>query len=177
MRGSTRKNAAETYEGALCKKCKTTARLKTSGKCVECRRATGRKSWAKKLPSRLRHWTVALLNRARKGSKLRGHPPPSITREWIEEQLETHPNCYYTGVPLVPPSHDEHAGQRCPWAPSLDRIDNAKGYTPENVRITSWLWNNLRGDLPVEVAFDHLHQMARCIVFGRTPKYVKNPAA
>ncbi len=43
----------------------------------------------------------------------------------------------------------EHAGGiigRNPYSPSLDRIDNSKGYTKDNVRIISWRANALKSD-------------------------------
>lgn len=172
-----RTNQAETYQGPPCRKCGATAYAKADDKCIACRRETGRRSWARKLPSRMKHWADVLINQARKRCRERGHPPPTITRAWIEEQLEIYSNCYFTGVPLIPPPHDVHAGQRCPWAPSLDRIDNSKSYTPENTRVTSAFWNHFRGDLPEDVAFKHLHQMARCIVYGRTPRTLKTSEA
>ena len=32
-----------------------------------------------------------------------------------------------------------------PWAPSLDRLDNSKGYTLDNVRLVCWAFNLARG--------------------------------
>ena len=32
-----------------------------------------------------------------------------------------------------------------PWAPSIDRIDSAKGYTPGNVQLVSWIYNQCKG--------------------------------
>lgn len=47
-------------------------------------------------------------------------------------------------------------GGRIPNSPSLDRVDNSKGYTPENSRIISWLANGRKGDLTME-QIDRLH--------------------
>ncbi len=97
--------------------------------------------WVEKDPERAKQlhkastnrlWPMKLMCGARAASKQRGHSPPTITKAWIEEQFIKSPVCPYTGVPLVPPNLDAWAGRRCPWAPSLDRIDCSEGYTPEN---------------------------------------------
>lgn len=36
------------------------------------------------------------------------------------------------------------------WAPSLDRINNALGYVPGNVRVISWQANYVKGNMTVE---------------------------
>lgn len=40
------------------------------------------------------------------------------------------------------------------WKPSLDRIDNSKGYTPDNIRIVAWIINHSRGELTTEEFID-----------------------
>jgi len=75
-----------------------------------------------------------MLADARGNSKKRGHQPPSITREWIVDQINK--GCSLTGLPLVvdgPPQHSR--------APSLDRIDNSRPYTPDNTRVVCWAIN------------------------------------
>ncbi len=37
------------------------------------------------------------------------------------------------------------AGKRVDSSPSIDRIDNSKGYTKDNIRIISWRANKLKG--------------------------------
>ena len=48
--------------------------------------------------------------------------------------------CPAFGVPLI------RADGRFTNSPSLDRLDNTKGYTPDNIRIISWRANTLKGD-------------------------------
>ena len=40
-------------------------------------------------------------------------------------------------------------GQRIDNSPSLDRIDNLKGYTKENVIVVSWRANNIKSDASI----------------------------
>lgn len=50
--------------------------------------------------------------------------------------------CPVLGIPLV-----THAGKgKQPDSPSIDRIDNSKGYVPGNVWIISWRANDLKKD-------------------------------
>ena len=70
-----------------------------------------------------------------------------ITVADIEEMLAPM-TCSATGLPL---SWD-HDGDstRNPWAPSIDRIDCARGYVPGNVRVVCTLYNIARSDFPDE---------------------------
>jgi len=36
------------------------------------------------------------------------------------------------------------------WRPSIDRIDNSKGYSKNNIRIVAWICNRIRGELLTE---------------------------
>jgi hypothetical protein len=54
--------------------------------------------------------------------------------------IPTH--CPVLGIPL----EIGGAGRFNPRAPSLDRIDNSKPYTPDNVMIISWRANRLKAD-------------------------------
>lgn len=46
--------------------------------------------------------------------------------------------CSVTGISL---SWTWDGQDKNPWGPSLDRIDNAKGYTVDNVRVVCWIFN------------------------------------
>lgn len=56
----------------------------------------------------------------------------NISAEWIEKKLKKG-TCELTGLPFdFTPSKNTHFNK---YAPSLDRIDSAKGYTTDNVRV------------------------------------------
>lgn len=40
---------------------------------------------------------------------------------------------------------------RGPWLPSVDRLDNSRGYVLDNVRIVCWAYNSMRGEWDDEV--------------------------
>jgi hypothetical protein len=61
-----------------------------------------------------------------------------LTRDWVEEKLNAG-RCEVTGIPLELDKPDGYA--LYPWAPSIDRIDSAKGYTQENCRMVVWAYN------------------------------------
>lgn len=78
---------------------------------------------------------VALWTAAKKRTK-----EFSITLEFVIDLVENAPDaCPYTGVPFDYSTPEK--GARNPWAPSLDRIDSTKGYTPDNVEIVSTWYN------------------------------------
>jgi hypothetical protein len=103
---------------------------------------------------RSRRWRVNnpskyLLCRCIASAKIRGQEC-TITVEYIEALLAPMV-CSATGLPLSL----EHGGDsaRNPWAPSVDRLDNSKGYVPGNVRVVCWAFNMMRCDFPDEVVF------------------------
>lgn len=69
----------------------------------------------------------------------------TLTLEQVEAMLAPM-TCSVTGLSL----RLEHNGPSFanPWAPSIDRIDNARGYEPDNVRVVCWAYNCMRGDFP-----------------------------
>lgn len=81
-----------------------------------------------------------LLRSAQKRAKDRG-TECTITREWVVEKLRAGV-CELTGLPLI---FVTGLG-RSAFSPSIDRIDQTKGYTPENSRVILTAVNIGRGE-------------------------------
>jgi hypothetical protein len=60
--------------------------------------------------------------------------------------------CPVLGIPLF-----FTVGRRTNNTPSIDRINNRKGYTPENIVVVSWRANDLKRDM----TYDELQRLAR----------------
>lgn len=83
-----------------------------------------------------------LLNQCRAHARQRDHQC-TITVEMIEEMLAPM-LCSATGLPLS--WEWEDSATRRPWATSVDRLDNALGYVPGNVRVVCVLYNQMRSN-------------------------------
>lgn len=82
-----------------------------------------------------------LLATARRNSKARGHPAPSLSLRTCIRKLEAG-TCEVTGLPF-----DLSGGlRRGPFAPSLDRINSARPYTGGNTKLVLWAINSANGD-------------------------------
>ena len=96
-----------------------------------------RPDWERKAYEQERRATLTgraqeLFNNARTRAKKRDHPF-TITREWVVGAL-TSGHCAVTGLPF-------RWETRSPHAPSIDQIDPALGYTPENTRLVVAIFN------------------------------------
>jgi hypothetical protein len=63
------------------------------------------------------------------------------------EDLVIPPVCPVLGIPIVVEASNKVA---LPGAPSVDRIDNSRGYTPDNVRVISFRANTIKRDSTLE---------------------------
>lgn len=87
-----------------------------------------------------------LLNSAIKRSKERGIEF-ALDIDWIKERISAG-SCEVTGIKFV---LDAMNGQRRhPFAPSLDRKDSNKGYTPDNVQVVCWIFNGAKSDFDLD---------------------------
>lgn len=107
-----------------------------------------------------------LLSNARARSKAKGIEV-QITVEWIEEHLKRG-TCELTGLPFSfepPPKgftrrHD---------APSIDRIDKTKQYTPENSRVILWGVNCALSEYGTDIMLPILERMVNAIKKQSSP--------
>lgn len=71
--------------------------------------------------------------------------PFELTLQMVEEFL-VGMTCSATGLPLTFDRGEGGRYARRPWFPSLDRLDNSKGYIPGNVRVVCSLYNFMRSN-------------------------------
>ncbi len=61
-------------------------------------------------------------------------------------ELDIPETCPVLGIPM----EKSTTGKREDGSPSLDRLDNSKGYTPDNVKVISWRANKLKNNSSIE---------------------------
>ena len=69
----------------------------------------------------------------------------NIEFDLSEDDIVIPKMCPILGIPL-----DQEVGPRGDNYPTVDRIDNSKGYTKDNIQIISWRANNLKGTATLE---------------------------
>ncbi len=100
---------------------------------------------------RERRWWYRLLESVR--SRKKTVPNKGITKEFIESSWEKQKGlCFWTGIPLLKNSEFK----RHPQLVSLDRIDTKKGYTPDNVVLSSLFANFGKSSTSIKVWFSFL---------------------
>jgi len=83
----------------------------------------------------------------------------SLPKGWMKAQYESQGGkCAMTGKPMVK-DRDRHA----PWAPSIDRLNSGKGYTPDNCRLIGYIVNCAKNQFTERELID----MCRAIVWKR----------
>ncbi len=96
--------------------------------------ATWERSWRRKYPEK------ALLRSSRKRAYKLG-----LEHTLTLDDIVIPANCPVLGIPLSMGDKVSHSG-----SPSLDRIDNTKGYIPENIIVISWRANMLKKDATLD---------------------------
>ena len=70
----------------------------------------------------------------------------NLTVDWLLERL-ARGVCEVTGLPFVPSiGTGQQRSFLNPWAPSLDRIENSRGYTTDNVQVVVSIYNIAKGE-------------------------------
>lgn len=91
---------------------------------------------------------TVMLHNARKRAKNNG-VECTITKQWIIDKLSAGV-CEVTGIPFKLVINGGRGHNNNSFAPSIDRIDQKGNYTPENCKVTSWIYNRARGAFPQE---------------------------
>ncbi len=118
------------------------------------KRGTYYRNYRYTIAGRARHlWDAAKTNAIRKGI------PFSLEIAWIVDRLNIG-ICEATGLPLSMerPGDGKH---RNPRAPSLDRVDPLRGYTPDNVVVVCWQYNAAKSEYGVEVLHELVEALAQ----------------
>ena len=120
--------------------------------CKECEKKSRRNN------SR-HHKIVDMAKGARRRAKKSGIPY-TITKEDVLEVAEGVDFCPFLGIPLDWNYSDDGNGKTSYFSPSLDRIDNSKGYEKGNIRVVSWLFNTTKRDVDInsDSAVDRFRQ-------------------
>ena len=80
-------------------------------------------------------WVNSLFATTRKNAGKRGIPFAITIEDLAAIVRRSGGRCEVSGLPLSTDRYTERKMIRRPWAPSIDRIDSAAGYTPENCRL------------------------------------------
>jgi hypothetical protein len=95
----------------------------------------------------------------------------TIERSWVATKLAVGV-CDATGIAFALDHRKlSTPGRRIasPWSPSLDRIDNDKGYIPGNVQMVCWMYNQCKNQ------WKHSDVLLMCrALLAREPEMVIN---
>jgi hypothetical protein len=88
-----------------------------------------------------------MVNKARTRAKEKGLPC-TLTKEWVAHKIRKGV-CEKTGIRFV-----LNGGNKHKHSPSLDQIIPGAGYTPENIRVTVWIFNQARNEFSDQELLD-----------------------
>lgn len=118
------------YHGRACSICKLTERYTGNNSCLKCARDKAIRAYHGNLAR-------AMFHRAKTRSKIEGW---YFNLEQSDIVVPTH--CPILGIELFASAIRDHA-------PSLDRIDNSKGYVKGNIQVISQRANRLKSDATI----------------------------
>jgi len=87
---------------------------------------------------RLRHPIRTMLAKAKQRAKQSG-----LDYDLEESKLSIPKTCPWLGIPITLEGPKDNS-------PALDRVDNTRGYTQDNVEIISWKANRLKSDASLD---------------------------
>lgn len=118
-----------------------------------------------------------VFDRQKAGALARGIPFLLKPAEIYALMKATGFRCAVSGIPFA--KRLVNSGQRDPWAPSLDRIENRQGYTLENVRVVSMAANIAMSDWGLDVLLRlsrGIHRSSLVLADELTPSEHKSDA-
>lgn len=116
-------------QGSLFDRSTVTVTVTARNDVAWCRRTTAVDGWASLYP-----WARRIYGKVKKNAEARGIECPLTQDEFYEVMCRCEGYCEVSGVRLSLQDRRDH-GKRRPFAPSVDRIDPTRGYTPDNVRV------------------------------------------
>jgi hypothetical protein len=139
------------FQGRPCKYGHSGMRFTSSGCCVTCtvQRASERQKrvgHTERQKAQIAAWHTKNYNKTMWNSARNRAVKAGLQFTIEPEDIIIPEVCPVLGIPLVPGGGRENKNN----SPSLDRFDNTKGYTKENIRVISWRANSLKSNGTLE---------------------------
>lgn len=146
-----------THQGKVCRKCGSTLRYVVSKRCVPCQIRLSKEGYKRAYAERNKNnieryhankqenhtdisWRVNIAYRNARQRSMKFGRPFNITKEYLQElYFEQGCKCPISGRDFVLTLSEEFKTH--PDSPSLDRVDNDKGYVQGNVRFVTYQVN------------------------------------
>lgn len=109
-------------------------------------------------------WNVRLFRGTRSTAHARNLEHTITAEDILEIWQQQNGECYWLGVKLS----EDYIASRHPLSPSLDRLDNSKGYIKDNVVITSTFANLGRSNTTVEDFSEFLNLIQQEKIYGNS---------